>query len=222
MRLNEFNQRLFEDRKHNGGVIIFNETHIYLICEEGKIRDFGGKSEVRDTCTWETACREFREESSITSGHPIRRKLLLRKESVRFITEIMNPYYYVFYIYSPEIAARLGELKLSGSPGADMITSVPIKELRVRKTGYPFCFRMNGTHRQHKLNIDVYSTLKEMAAEATPPPINKGGTWGGWRCPQKKQNRIWDFTVFPFLNRHGQVAEIVKNKSRGDGGEGNR
>nr|QIQ08573.1 nudix hydrolase [Dikerogammarus haemobaphes virus 1] len=234
---------LFETRKCNGGIVIFNEKFIYLIYERGRIRDFGGKTEDCDENTWTTACREFKEETGMVdhsvqeetdmvdhsvqeetsvakhsvqeetsvAKHSVQKKVVLKKEWVKFITELSKPYYFIFYVYSQNIAAMLEERikrdNLVAKHGS--VIAVPINELLTRKRGTAFCYRINGISKRLQLNREVSLYLNKLIFNLANPPPPPLSPWRGWVsfCKSKPKQKKWDlsFVRFPFLYPHNML-----------------
>lgn len=148
---------LFEQyfTKYNGGIIIFDNEYIYLIIEKKKFRDLGGKRILSDKSTFDTACREFYEESNINEKY-LSRELI--KKNINFVintgTSFCDDNYYVFFIYLEDFESKFFN-RINNKP--NNFVNLKLKYLNC-PLNYQICYRVFS----EKTNIfptDVFNLL---------------------------------------------------------------
>nr|QIQ08534.1 nudix hydrolase [Carcinus maenas virus 1] len=140
----------------HGGLVVIDKEHLYLLIEKKKVRDFGGKTERCDANVFQTACREFREESNI----PAAEYTSFSYGNVLFYTIMRkndSPHqYYTFYYCDLRLSDILNSTTLC------KVMKLKYQDMwRVTlpaNTSYKFCHRMNNGSGK-SLNQKVFTAL---------------------------------------------------------------
>nr|QIQ08651.1 nudix hydrolase [Panulirus argus virus 1] len=156
--------------KAHGGLVVMDRKFLYLQIEKKKVRDFGGKAEPCDDNVFQTACREFVEESGI--------KYKFSYDKVQFYTVMQRRssihLYYTFYYYDPRLSNLLSSSTAAAAANTDAggNTNTTCKVMKLPylsmwrvslpvNTSYKFCHRMNNSNAQ-LLNCKVLTTLNKI------------------------------------------------------------
>lgn len=142
--------------KAHGGLVIIDRKCLYLQIERKKVRDFGGKTELYDDNVFQTACREFIEESGIAYKFSY--------DNVLFYTVMRRcespcPYY-TFYYYDLQLSNLLLNITSACRVMKLNYQSMWRVSLPVN-TCYKFCHRMNNNNTQ-TLNRNVLNALNKI------------------------------------------------------------